>query len=97
MSDEPRLARIEVKLDKLTSVISDIVRVEERISAGSDRVSRLEHRMDIYEEDFGDLKDIVQQYAATAKTGEKLFWLGITAVGGAIAWLINLVSSGTQP
>jgi len=87
MSDEfGRLERIEIKVDKLTTVIADIVRVEERIAAGNDRVSRLEHRMDIYEDDIGDLKESVQSYTSSVKTGERLFWIVITALVGAIVF-----------
>lgn len=85
MSDESgRLERIEIKVDKLTSVISDIVRVEERMAASGERIDRLEYRMDIYEEDIGELKETVQTYAASVKTGERLFWLIITALVGTI-------------
>lgn len=87
MSDEfGRLERIEIKVDKLTTVIADIVRVEERIAAGNDRISRLEHRMDIYEDDIGDLKEAVQAYTSSVKTGERLFWVVITALVGAIVF-----------
>jgi len=85
MSDEfGRLERIEIKVDKLTTVIADIVRVEERIAAGNARINRLEHRMDLYEEDVGDLKESVQSYTSSVKTGERLFWIIITALVGAI-------------
>ena len=87
MSDEfGRLERIEIKVDKLTTVIADIVRVEERITAGNDRINRLEHRMDIYEDDIGDLKESVQSYTSSVKTGERLFWIVITALVGAIVF-----------
>ena len=87
MSDESgRLERIEIKVDKLTTVIADIVRVEERIAAGNDRINRLEHRMDIYEDDIGDLKEAVQAYTSSVKTGERLFWIVITALVGAIVF-----------
>jgi len=87
MNDEfGRLERIEIKVDKLTTVIADIVRVEERITAGNDRINRLEHRMDIYEDDIGDLKESVQSYTSSVKTGERLFWIVITALVGAIVF-----------
>jgi len=84
MSDE-RLTRIEDKLDKLSKVIADIVRVEERINASGDKISRLEHRMDVYENDFRDLKDTVIQNSSSMRIGERVVWICIAAAIGIAA------------
>lgn len=77
--EDQRLDRIEVKLDKLTEAVTAIARVEEKIHASSQKIDRLEYRLDVNEGDLDNLKSIVAQNAFTVKASERFFWIIFSA------------------
>jgi len=90
MSDQTdysvRLNRIETKLDKLTEALTMIARVDEKLTAGSLRIDRLEFRLDEQETDLDKVKEIVGYNSQTARTAERFVWLLVSALVGIVAY-----------
>ena len=85
-----RLNRIETKLDKLTEALTMIARVDEKLTAGSLRVDRLEYRLDEQETDLDKIKEIVGYNSQTARTAERFVWLLVSALVGIVAYGFNV-------
>lgn len=81
-----RLNRIETKLDKLTEAMTLIARVDEKLTAGSARIDRLEYRLDEQEEDIDQLKGIVGYNSQSVKVAERFIWILISAIIGVVAY-----------
>lgn len=77
-----RLDRIEGKLDKLAEIMTSVVRVEEKMAAGSERLVRLEKTVDQHANDIDELKAISVLNSNYVKGAERLLWM---LVSGAIA------------
>ena len=80
-----RLDRIEEKLDKLTDAMVAMARAEEKLvqleknhTAHFDRMNKFSAKLDKIEEKVND-------NARTVQTINKLFWVALIAVAGAIA------------
>ena len=80
LSEDQRLDRIEIKLDKLTEAVTTIARVEEKIHASTKRIDRLEYRLDVNEGELDNLKSIVAQNSFTVKASERIFWIIFSAI-----------------
>jgi len=81
-----RLNRIETKLDKLTEAMTLIARVDEKLTAGSARIDRLEYRLDEQEEDIDNLKGIVGYNSQSVKVAERFIWILVSAIIGVVAY-----------
>lgn len=81
-----RLNRIETKLDKLTEALTMIARVDEKLTAGSLRVDRLEYRLDEQEGDIDNLKEIVGYNSQSVKIAERFVWILVSAVVGLVMY-----------
>jgi len=81
-----RLNRIEAKLDKLTEAMTMIARVDEKLTAGSARIDRLEFRLDEQESDIDGLKAVVGHNSQSAKVAERFVWILVTALVGFISF-----------
>ena len=81
-----RLNRIETKLDKLTEAMTMIARVDEKLTAGSARIDRLEYRLDEQEEDVDGLKATVGHNQQSAKVAERFVWILVTALVGFLSF-----------
>lgn len=84
-STSSRLDRIEEKLDKLTDAMIAMARAEEKLvqleknhTAHFDRMNKFSAKLDSIEEKVND-------NARTVQTINKLFWIAIIAIAGAIA------------
>ena len=77
--EDQRLDRIEIKLDKLTEAVTAIARVEEKIYASSQKIDRLEYRLDVNEGELDNLKGIVSLNTVTVKASERIFWIIFSA------------------
>lgn len=84
-----RLNRIESKLDKLAEAMTMIARVDEKLTAGSARIDRLEYRLDEYEGDLDNIKSIVGYNAQSVKIAERFTWILISAVIGLASYYIR--------
>lgn len=87
--DETRLARIEVKLDKLTEAVTSIARVEEKIYASTKRIDRLEQRMDGLEGEVDVLKTTVISNSQTVKNSERFFWIAISTGASVLIYFLR--------
>ena len=81
-----RLNRIETKLDKLAEAMTMIARVDEKLTAGSARIDRLEYRLDEYEGDLDNVKSIVGYNSQSVKIAERFVWILISAIVGIVAY-----------
>ena len=81
-----RLNRIETKLDKLAEAMTMIARVDEKLTAGSARIDRLEYRLDEYEGDLDSVKRIVGYNSQSVKIAERFVWILISAIVGIVAY-----------
>ena len=85
MSEDPRLNRIEAKIDKLSDAMITIARAEEKLISMEQKYSASYDRMNKFSSKLDELERIVTQNAATVNTINKLFWVAIIAMAGAIA------------
>ena len=84
-----RLNRIEAKLDKLTEVMTMVARVDEKLTAGSKRIDRLEYRLDEYEGDLDNIKAIVGYNAQSVKIAERFIWILISSLIGLATYYVR--------
>lgn len=80
MEVEKRFDRLEVKIDKLTDVVADLARMEERLVSQSERMTRIESRVDTVENGLLELADAVRANTSAVNFANKLFWTVIAAV-----------------
>jgi len=85
MAEEARLDRIEAKIDKLADAMISVARAEEKLVSMEQKYAAQYDRMNKFSEKLDDLERIVTQNAATVNTINKLFWVAIIAMAGAIA------------
>ena len=84
-----RLNRIETKLDKLAEAMTMIARVDEKLTAGSARIDRLEYRLDEYEGDLDNVKAIVGYNTQSAKVAERFVWILISSIVGLATYYVR--------
>ena len=80
-----RLDRIENKIDKLADAMVSVARAEEKLVNMEQKYSAQYDRMNKFSEKLDQLEKIVGQNTATVNTINKLFWIAIIAMAGAIA------------
>jgi len=85
MAEDPRLDRIEAKIDKLSDAMVTLARAEEKLISMEQKYSASYDRMNKFSTKLDELERIVTQNAATVNTINKLFWVAIIAMAGAIA------------
>jgi len=74
-----RLDRIEGKLDKLAEIMTSVVRVEEKMAAGSERLARLEKTVDQHDTDIDELKAVSALNSNYVKGAERFLWMLVSA------------------
>ena len=82
---EDRLLRIEDKIDKLSEAMVAIARTEEKLVGMEQKYSAQYDRMNRFSEKLDSLESITAQNSQTVTTINKLFWIALIAVAGAIA------------
>ena len=84
MSDntEPRLSRIETKLDKLADAVVALARMEERMITLFNRMEQYEGRQSHLEGEIDGIRDI----AHSVKFAERVFWIVLTGAIGTAFW-----------
>lgn len=83
--DDKRLDRIEEKIDKLSEAMITVARAEEKLISMEQKYAAQYDRMNKFSEKLDELERLVTQNAATVNTINKLFWIAIIAMAGAIA------------
>ena len=86
--NEPRLQRIEEKLDKLTDTVSELARIEERLLSVFKRLDRHEKRLDDQEDDIKELTNGVLLNTRTSNNIERMFWVFVTAGTSFVVYLM---------
>ena len=85
MAEDPRLDRIEAKIDKLTDAMVSVARAEEKLVNMEQKYAAQYDRMNKFSEKLDELERLVTQNAVTVNTINKLFWVAIISMAGAIA------------
>jgi len=80
-----RLARIEEKLDRLADAMISIARAEEKLLAMEEKYNNQFERMNRFSEKLDRIEAQVQDNAATVNLINKLFWVAVVSIAGAIA------------
>jgi len=80
-----RLDRIEEKMDKMSEVLISLARFEEKMDAYNEYRERSWDRMNKFSEKLDVIEKKCDDNARTVHTINKLFWIAIVAIGGAIA------------
>lgn len=79
MSTEQRLDRIEQTLDKLSTAISDMARIDERLLHVFKSLERHEKRLDEQEDEVRELENVVMSNSSSVKNSERFFWIVVSA------------------
>jgi len=80
-----RLARIEEKLDRLADAMISIARAEEKLLSMEEKYNNQFDRMNRFSEKLDRIEAQVQDNAATVNLINKLFWVAVVSIAGAIA------------
>ena len=78
--DDPRLARIEDKLDKLSDAVVSIVRVEERMVTLFKKMEAMDERQNVIDARLVEIEKISLARGAVFRLIDKLAWLVIGAL-----------------
>jgi hypothetical protein len=93
-SEKTRLDRIEEKIDKMADAIIALARAEEKITNLDETTRIILKRMVAQEERLRHVEQQQSDAEGTLKTVKSIAWTFvsaiITALGGAIIWLIGL-------
>ena len=84
-----RFDRLEMKIDKLTEVLTSVARVEERLTGVDQRLKRHEFRLDDNERQIEAVTEVAASNANAAKTVTYLLASVWTAGLGYLAWLFR--------
>ena len=87
--DETRLARIEEKLDRLSKLMEEFARIDERVISISRKFDRLEKRLDWVEEDAKELHEEVVKNTNSSKMTERVMWLVLSSAIGIIVYFMR--------
>jgi DNA repair ATPase RecN len=82
---DTRLDRIEEKIDKLSDAMISIARTEEKILSMEQKYSAQYDRMNRFSEKLDELEKVVTTNSQTVTPINRLFWIVLIAVAGAIA------------
>ena len=85
MTTDARLDRIEEKLDNMQEVLVSMARFEEKVAAIKDAQDNGWERMNHFSKKLDSIDDQVKDNASTVSVINKLFWVAIVAIAGAIA------------
>jgi len=82
---ENRLDKIEEKIDKLTDAMVSIARAEVKLQQMEKNWQTNYERMNRFSEKLDSIEDQVKDNANTVGIINKLFWVAIIAIAGAVA------------
>ena len=88
-STEERMDRIEGKIDKLSEVLVQMARVEERILNGEEQHKEIRGDIRDLNEKMSEMEKVVQKNQITVNIINKISWIIITGVVGGFGTLIT--------
>jgi len=86
---ENRLDRIEDKLDKLSDAIVSLARMEERHKTIFNRMDSMDDYFKRMDERMDSLEIVSAKRGQTVAFAERVFWIVVTAMAGAIFFLFR--------
>ena len=89
MSTEDRMDRIESKIDKLSEVLVQMARVEERILNGEEQHKEIRSDIRKLNDKVGEMEKVVQRNQITVNIINRISWIIITGVVGGFGTLIT--------
>lgn len=92
LKEDKRLDRIEEKIDKLSETVISLARAEEKLVMLEDDRKTINERLNRHSDRIDDVEAKVDETAVTIKIVNRLFWIIMTAVSGALAaqYIFNL-------
>ena len=84
-----RLDRIDVKLDKLSEAISQLARIEERISHQNDNLNQVDNKLSDLEARIRTLELHSSSRAVVIGSIERFGWMVISALIGVVAYFFR--------
>jgi hypothetical protein len=87
--DNPRLGRIESKLDKLSDAIVSLARMEERMITLFKRMDSYDSYQKKLDDRVDELEEISQGRGHFLRLFERVFWIVITAAVGSVFWIVK--------
>lgn len=84
-----RFDRLEVKIDKLTEVLTNVARVEEKLVGTDARLKRHEYRLDENERKVDEVLETVATNTQIVKVGQGIVASVWAAVLGVIAYMFK--------
>jgi len=92
MSDtqEQRLEKIEVKLDRLADAVVSIARIEERVATVLRQNDRFFTRMDKIEQRLDDVESQSNVNSNTGRFIERFMWIVVAAAIGLLVYFVRI-------
>ena len=84
-----RFDRLEVKIDKLTEVLTNVARVEEKLIGTDARLKRHEYRLDENEKKIEEVEGQVRTNSQVVKVGQGIATSLWAALVGAIVYMFR--------
>ena len=85
LKEDKRLDRIEEKIDKLSETVISLARAEEKLIMLEDDRKTINERLNKHSDRIDDVETKVDETAITVKVVNRLFWVVMTSVCGALA------------
>ena len=89
MSTEERMDRIESKIDKLSEVLVQMARVEERILNSEEQHKEIRSDIRKLNDKVSEMEKVVQKNQITVNIINRISWIIITGVVGGFGTLIT--------
>jgi hypothetical protein len=88
MAEDPRLERMENKIDELTKVVTSMARIEERMITLFKRMETYEFRHDNLDGRIVEVEKTITKTGVVDQVLEKGFWV---VIGGGIAYVVKVL------
>jgi len=84
-STDRRLDRIETKVDQVVDTLTELARIDERVSGGHKRIDRHEVRLDLIENTQRGLEKSVAKTMGKSMIAERASWILFASVVAALS------------
>ena len=88
-SGNERMDRIEQKIDKLSEVLVQMARVEQKLANQEEDRKALRRDISVLADEVGEMQKVVQRNQVTINIINKISWIIITGVVGGFGTLIT--------